>query len=79
MFINAIVLAIRQITRNYMRAFLTMLGVIIGVCAVIVMINIGTGTQLKIKENIESLGSNVLMIHAPPHLNPNGTSRSRFF
>ena len=79
MIFNAIFLALRQISRNYLRAFLTMLGVIIGVGAVIIMINLGNGTQAMIKEAIESLGSNLLMIHAPPHLNPSGTSRSRNF
>lgn len=79
MIFNAIFLALRQISRNYLRAFLTMLGVIIGVGAVIIMINLGNGTQAMIKEAIESLGSNLLMIHAPPHLNPSGTSKSRNF
>ena len=79
MIFNAIFLALRQISRNYLRAFLTMLGVIIGVGAVIIMINLGNGTQAMIKEAIESLGSNLLMIHAPPHLNPGGTTRSRYF
>ena len=79
MIFNAVFLALRQISRNYLRAFLTMLGVIIGVGAVIIMINLGNGTQAMIKEAIESLGSNLLMIHAPPHLNPSGTTRSRYF
>ena len=56
-----------------------MLGVIIGVGAVIIMINLGNGTQAMIKSAIESLGSNLLMIHAPPHLNPGGTTKSRYF
>lgn len=79
MIFSAVFLALRQISRNYLRAFLTMLGVIIGVGAVIIMINLGNGTQAMIKEAIESLGSNLLMIHAPPHLNPSGTSKSRYF
>ena len=79
MIFNAVFLALRQISRNYLRAFLTMLGVIIGVGAVIIMINLGNGTQAMIKSAIESLGSNLLMIHAPPHLNPGGTTKSRYF
>ncbi len=75
MIFNAVFLALRQISR----AFLTMLGVIIGVGAVIIMINLGNGTQAMIKSAIESLGSNLLMIHAPPHLNPGGTTKSRYF
>ena len=49
MIFNAVFLALRQISRNYLRAFLTMLGVIIGVGAVIIMINLGNGTQAMIK------------------------------
>ena len=79
MIFNAVILALRQISRNYARAFLTMLGVIIGVGAVIIMINLGNGTQMMIKKAIESLGSNLLMVHAPPHLNPGGSSKSRMF
>ena len=79
MIFNAVFLALRQISRNYLRAFLTMLGVIIGVGAVIIMINLGNGTQAMIKSAIESLGSNLLMIHAPQHLNPGGTTKSRYF
>lgn len=79
MIFNAIFLALRQISRNYLRAFLTMLGIIIGVGAVIIMINLGNGTQSMIKKAIESLGSNLLMIHSPNHLNPSGTTKSRNF
>lgn len=79
MIFNAVILALRQISRNYARAFLTMLGVIIGVGAVIIMINLGNGTQMMIKKAIESLGSNLLMVHSPKHLNPGGSSKSRMF
>ncbi len=79
MIINAFILAFRQITRNYVQAFLTMLGVIIGVGSVIISINLGSGTQNMIKEAIESLGSNLLMIHAPRSYSTTGVYNRRFF
>ncbi len=78
MIINAFLLALRQITRNYMRAFLTMLGVIIGVGAVIIMINLGNGTQSMIKSAIESLGSNLLMVHISKNIE-SGVNQNRNF
>ena len=62
MIINAFILALRQIKRNFLRAFLTMLGVIIGVGAVIVMISLGNGTTQMISDRISSLGSNLLLV-----------------
>jgi putative ABC transport system permease protein len=55
-------IAHRSLMGNKMRAVLTMLGVIIGVGAVITMISIGTGAKADISEQIKSLGSNVLAI-----------------
>lgn len=62
MILNAFILAFRQIKRNFLRAFLTMLGVIIGVGAVVVMISIGNGTTKMISDRISSLGSNILLV-----------------
>jgi putative ABC transport system permease protein len=50
------------ISRNKLRALLTMLGVIIGVAAVIIMIAISAGTEATISENIQSLGTNLLFV-----------------
>jgi putative ABC transport system permease protein len=50
------------ITRNKLRALLTMLGVIIGVAAVIIMIAISAGTEATISENIKDLGTNLLFV-----------------
>ncbi|OGN94471.1 MAG: hypothetical protein A2Z71_09840 [Chloroflexi bacterium RBG_13_50_21] len=50
------------ISRNKLRALLTMLGVIIGVAAVIIMIAISAGTEASIAENIENLGTNLLFV-----------------
>jgi len=59
---NAFYIALREIRRNLMRAFLTVLGVIIGVAAVITMVTLGQGTTQAVKNQISSLGSNLLMI-----------------
>ena len=61
MILNAFILALRQIKRNFLRAFLTMLGVIIGVGAVVVMISLGNGTTKMISDRISSLGSNLCL------------------
>ncbi|HEY9448570.1 MAG TPA: ABC transporter permease [Gemmatimonadaceae bacterium] len=55
-------LALRAIRRNMMRSSLTILGIVIGVAAVIAMVTLGTGTTARITESIESLGSNLLII-----------------
>ncbi|HHJ80049.1 MAG TPA: FtsX-like permease family protein [Candidatus Tenderia electrophaga] len=55
-------LALREIRRNLLRSSLTMLGIIIGVAAVIIMVTIGNGTTAKISAQIESLGSNMLIL-----------------
>jgi len=59
---NAFLLALREIRRNVMRSFLTILGVVIGVAAVIVMVTLGSGATAQITEQISSLGSNLLMV-----------------
>ena len=55
-------IALRALMRNKMRAFLTMLGIIIGVGAVIAMVAIGEGAKATIRSQIASLGTNVLII-----------------
>jgi putative ABC transport system permease protein len=55
-------MAFRNLLKNKMRSILTSLGIIIGVGSVVVMISIGTGTQKKIKDQIASLGTNLLII-----------------
>jgi putative ABC transport system permease protein len=57
-------IALKAIGRNKMRSGLTMLGIIIGVGAVITMIAIGSGAKARIQEQIASLGSNVLIIRS---------------
>src|SRR3990170_4738582 len=52
----------RALAVNKLRSLLTMLGIIIGVAAVIVMIAVGAGAQKRVEEQIRSLGSNLLLI-----------------
>ncbi|RLB11695.1 MAG: ABC transporter permease, partial [Deltaproteobacteria bacterium] len=59
---NSVILAIREIRRNLLRSSLTSLGVVIGVSAVITMVTVGNGATKKVKEEVESLGSNLLII-----------------
>jgi putative ABC transport system permease protein len=55
-------IALRSLARNKMRSFLTMLGIIIGVAAVIAMLAIGNGAKTSMESSIASLGTNVIMI-----------------
>lgn len=54
--------ALNALRRNFMRAVLTALGIIIGIAAVIVMVEIGQGSSTAIRETIESMGANNLMV-----------------
>ena len=60
---NLFKIALRALANNKMRAFLTMLGIIIGVTSVITMIAIGQGSKLSIQAQISEMGSNMIMIH----------------
>lgn len=62
MLLSAFKLALRSIAGNAMRSFLTMLGIIIGVGAVITMVTLGSGATASVTADIESLGSNVIMV-----------------
>lgn len=80
---NAFHIALREIRRNLMRAFLTVLGVIIGVAAVITMVTLGQGTTQAVKNQISSLGSNLVLVRpgagfgprSPSAGNPNFTQK----
>ncbi len=60
--LNILRSAFRALRRNKMRSFLTMLGIIIGVAAVIAMLAIGQGAEYSVKQQISALGTNVLII-----------------
>src|SRR5436853_4828381 len=62
--LNIIRVAFRALVRNKMRAMLTMLGIIIGVSAVIAMVSIGQGASASVQAQIDSFGTNLLFVSA---------------
>lgn len=60
--LNLLRIAFRALLRNKLRAFLTMLGIIIGVAAVIIMMSIGEASKLNIRSSLSSMGSNMITI-----------------
>lgn len=62
MLLSAFLLAFREIRRNLLRSFLTVLGIVIGVAAVITMVTLGDGATLMVSNQINSLGSNLLIL-----------------
>jgi putative ABC transport system permease protein len=67
---NTFLLSLREIRRNLMRSFLTVLGIVIGVAAVITMVTLGNGATRAVSDQISSLGSNLLMIRPGQRLGP---------
>jgi putative ABC transport system permease protein len=67
---NSVLLAVRAIRRNVLRSSLTILGVVIGVAAVIVMVTLGDGATESVKEQITRLGSNLLIVRPGQRLGP---------
>jgi putative ABC transport system permease protein len=80
MFLNTILLALREIRRNLMRSFLTILGIVIGVAAVITMVTLGNGATRAVGDQISSLGSNLLILRPGQRMGPGqgGGSVPRF-
>ena len=76
---NAFILALRELRRNVMRSILTMLGIIIGVSAVIILVTLGGGATQQVTEQIASLGSNLLMISVGKRMGPGQTSGAEAF
>jgi len=62
MLLSVLLLALRSVRRNLLRSFLTVLGIVIGVSAVITMVTLGNGATLAIQTQIMSLGTNLLMV-----------------
>ncbi len=60
---NLFKIALRALANNKLRAFLTMLGIIIGVASVIAMLAIGQGSKKSIQQQISEMGSNMIVIH----------------
>lgn len=75
MFWNSLLLALREIRRNLLRSFLTILGIVIGVSAVITMVTLGNGATQSVKDQVSSLGSNLLQIRTGQRMmGPPGSS-----
>jgi putative ABC transport system permease protein len=72
MLLNTLLLALRSIRRNLLRSFLTILGIVIGVSAVITMVTLGNGATLAVQNQISSLGTNLLMIRPGQRLGAGG-------
>lgn len=70
---EAVKLALQAIRRNAMRSFLTVLGIVIGVGAVIAMVTIGNGTTEKVRAELAKLGSNLLFMN-PGQFGPGRSS-----
>jgi putative ABC transport system permease protein len=70
MWLNTLLLALREIRRNLLRSFLTMLGIVIGVSAVITMVTLGNGATRAVQTQIASLGSNLLMVLPGQRMGP---------
>ena len=64
LFGEIIAVALRAIRSNFLRSFLAVLGIVIGVGAVITMIALGTGAQKAVQDRIEALGTNLLQVYA---------------
>lgn len=80
MLISALMLALREIRRNLLRSFLTILGIVIGVAAVITMVTLGNSATRMVSNQISSLGSNLLMLRPGQRLGPGagGTGTPNF-
>ena len=62
MLLNTLLLALRSIRRNLLRSFLTILGIVIGVSAVVTMVTLGNGATMAIQNQISGLGTNLLQV-----------------
>ena len=70
MWLNTLLLALRSIRRNLMRSFLTVLGIVIGVSAVITMVTLGNGATQAIQSQIAGLGTNLLQVRPGQRMGP---------
>jgi putative ABC transport system permease protein len=72
MLLSTLFLALRSIRRNLLRSFLTVLGIVIGVSAVITMVTLGHGATQAVQMQISSLGTNLLMVRPGQRQGPGG-------
>ena len=73
----SLLLALREIRRHLLRSILTVLGIVIGVAAVITMVTVGNGVTASVRTQIASLGANTLMVVAQCRRPPGGQRRRR--
>src|ERR1041385_8342472 len=64
MLVPVLKIALRALARNKARSVLTMLGIVIGVAAVIAMVSLGQGASQQVQQQIESMGTNMLIVSA---------------
>jgi len=76
---DTILLALREIRRNVMRSFLTILGIVIGVASVITMVTLGGGATVQVTQQIASLGSNLLIVTPGRRMGPGQASTAAPF
>ncbi|HOP40870.1 MAG TPA: ABC transporter permease, partial [Geobacteraceae bacterium] len=74
---ETIILALREIRRNVMRSSLTVLGIVIGVAAVITMVTLGGGATAQVKSEISSLGTNMIQMRPGQGMRGPGGTRSK--
>lgn len=70
MLLSALLLALREMRRNILRSFLTVLGIVIGVAAVVIMVTMGKGATIAVSDKISSLGTNLLTLRPGQRLGP---------
>ncbi|OGU19728.1 MAG: multidrug ABC transporter substrate-binding protein [Hydrogenophilales bacterium RIFOXYD1_FULL_62_11] len=75
---NTLLLALRSIRRNLMRSFLTILGIVIGVAAVITMVTLGNGATQSVSDQISSMGSNLLIVMPGQRFGPGAEAGAPF-
>lgn len=76
MFLNALLLALREIRRNVLRSSLTILGIVIGVASVITMVTIGEGATAQVQADMQKLGTNLLQVFRGQGFGGGGGARS---
>lgn len=78
MLFSILMLALRSVRRNMLRSFLTILGIVIGVSAVITMVTLGNGATQAIEDKLTSLGTNLLMVSPGQRLGGGGGGVPQF-
>jgi putative ABC transport system permease protein len=75
---NTLLLSLRAIRRNLLRSFLTILGIVIGVAAVITMVTLGNGATQSVSDQISSMGSNLLIVVPGQRFGPGAGGAANF-